>query len=337
MKQFLSFGLLLLCLIPTTYAQSWQEEMDQMQERLDQRRQHQQARIDLRYANQMRRLWIQMSLDRSPDAPLAPDPDLPRVYDPAAPIQVPGSEIMTTPEELGPPAQIASEPVMRQPADLPEVPAEISKDMTRLNRQLQAEYFGTQVIMKYDPKMEFSLGARITEDRIANYWEQLEGSEHELFMYQVLRQARSMRLNDWGLCQLIHASAKELYPNDKNAQVLFSWFCLSKAGYISTVSYDRDNLYLMLPTKQTLYGKVFLRGKQHKLYAIDLDGRELNLDKAKVFKQKYPEANRVLDLRLTEVPRFKGRKRSKTLKVQYYGTTYEVPLSLDKNLIDFYR
>jgi hypothetical protein len=337
MKQLLSIGLVLAALLSTGYAQSWQEEMDQMQERIQLRQKNQQTRLDLRYANQMRRLWIQMSLDKSPDAPLSPDPDVPRVYDPSGPMQLPGSEILITPENLGPESQIAQQPVMRKPEALPEIPAEVQSNLRNMNRQLQAEYFGTQVLMKYDSRMEFSLGSRITEDRIADVWEQLEKTEHEGFMYQLLRQGRSMHLNDWGLCQLINSTAKEMYPRDKNAQVLFSWFCLSKAGYISTVSYDREHLYLMVPAQQTLYGKVFLRGSAHKLYALDLDGAELDLDKARVFKQKYPDATRVLDLRLTETPQFRGKKQYKRLKMDYYGTSYSVPLAIDKNLIDFYK
>ncbi|MEM7373327.1 MAG: hypothetical protein AAF587_32175 [Bacteroidota bacterium] len=325
---------------PLTYAQTtWEKALEEMEQRIERKKQDQQDRLDLRFSNQMRRLWIQMALEKSPDAPGMPDPDNPTIFDPSSSLFPLDQEITVLPPLRNEPEQREDHTVSRMPRqELAPVPDDIREDMSRkLTRQVQADYFGSYMDLRYDAKMEFSLGSRITEDRIADLWENLEKTDHELLLYQLVRKSRTMNLNDWGFCQLLNTLAKEIYPRDKNARVMFCWFFLSKAGYISTVSYDNSNLYLMLPSKQVLYGKTYMNGKQHKLYAIDLDGESLELNRSKVFKQKYPEANRVLDFRIDRAPSFSRQAIRKNLSFSYYGERYTIPVELNRNVIEFYQ
>ncbi|RMG65403.1 MAG: hypothetical protein D6722_15985 [Bacteroidetes bacterium] len=339
MKRF-SLLVLALAMIPALSAQSWEEKMESMRARVEHRMNQQQRRVDLQYANQIRRLWIQMELEQPMDPPPLPEPDVPRVYTPQTIDPLPGQEWEVLPPTSDDPVyarELNPEPIPEVPAEaLPEVPQHIGAEMGKLDREVKAAYFGRQLALRYDSRMVFDLQERITEDRIADRWEQLEAAEHELLLYQLTRQARELGLNDWGFCQLVAATAREIYPRDKNARTLFSWFVLSKSGYISTVSYDRDRLYLLVPAKQVLYGMSFLRGGEHKLYALDLEGVQPELNSARVFRQKHPEAERVLDFRVRQAPTFPERPLRKTLEVAYGGHTYRVPVTLNRNLIDFY-
>jgi hypothetical protein len=126
-------------------------------------------------------------------------------------------------------------------------------------------------------------------------------------------------------------------PQDKNARVLLQWFLLSKMGYIATVAYERSRLHLLLPTQQTLYGKTYLSAKNQKLYAIDLEGDNLTVGEARVFSHKYPQATRVMDLRVTEAPRFRDQPRSRILSFTYRNQAYRVPIVGNRNLAAFYN
>ena len=338
----LPFLVFFLALLPGLSAQSWEEKMEAMRARVEHRMNQQQHRVDLQYANQIRRLWLQMELEQPMDPPPLPEPDIPRVYTPPAvsPQPQPDQEWEVLPPASDDPIyarELTPEPAPEVPAEvLAEVPGHIGAELDKLDRQLEAAYFGRQVALRYDSRMVFDLQDRVTEDRIADRWEQLESAEHELLLYQLTRQARTLGLNDWGFCQLVSAAARQIYPRDKNARTLFSWFVLSKSGYIATVSYDRDHLYLLVPAQQVLYGMSFLRAAEHKLYALDLEGDHPDLKAARVFRQKHPEAERVLDFRVRQAPVFPERPLRKVLKVKYGPQTYQVPVTLNRNLIDFY-
>ena len=141
-----------------------------------------------------------------------------------------------------------------------------------MDREAKISFFGKRITLKYDSKIEFRSGRSLSNNVIASHWESMDKAPHEFLIYQLMNEAKNLALNDWGFALLVNEAAREIYPGDDNAQTLFNWFCLSKAGYMSTVSYERNRIYLMLPSQQVLYGKSFLRGKAHKLYAIDLNG-----------------------------------------------------------------
>ncbi|MEZ4830097.1 MAG: hypothetical protein R3C61_28010, partial [Bacteroidia bacterium] len=160
---------------------------------------------------------------------------------------------------------------------------------------------------------------------------------YEYVVYQLTRQARDLRLNDWGYALLVNETAKEIFPHDKNARTLFNWFILTKSGYIATVSYEGNELFLMLPSKNVLYGKSYLQGKENKLYAIDLDGGNPQLLRAKVFQAQHPEAKKVMDFHVNSAPLFNGASKKKTVNFIYAGKTYSVPLEVNTDLVDFYE
>jgi len=212
----------------------------------------------------------------------------------------------------------------------------VASQIQRLEQEAQAEYFGQRLRFRYDPRMRFTLERRLTEHRVAESWKRLEQTEHELLVYQLTRQAQQLRLNDWGYAQLVAEASRQISPRDRNARVLLQWFLLSKAGYIATVGYNRDHLHLLMPTQQRLYGKTFIRGKEHKLYALDLEGRDLSVREAHIFAHHYPAARRVMDLRVSEAPALSRKLGSRQVKFSYGGQVYQIPIAVNRNLANFY-
>lgn len=318
-------------------AQSWEERLEAMEKRVQARQQAQQERIDLAFANQMRRLWVKADLQRGLPLPEIPEPSTPKVYDPDL---VPKGnqqdrELNAIPDDS---RSIALDAPAPAPAPTPAapVPDNIQREVASLEAAAQAEAFGSAFELRFDPRMRFRLSGRLSEHRVAEGWERLEQTEYELLLYQLTRQARELNLNDWGYAQLVARASRKVIPNDKNARVLLQWFMLSQMGYIATVAYERDRLHLLLPTQQTLYGKTYLSSKSQKLYAIDLEGEELSVGQAHVFAHKYPEASRVMDLRVREAPRFRPSVKQRTVPFQYLGQSYRVPVVANRNLVAFY-
>lgn len=336
--------ILCICLTSTVFAQDWKKKLEEQEKRIEQRKKAQKERVDIRFSNQLKRIWLKTELLEGDPLPQIKEPDNPRVFDPEKdekPEEV-KLRILPTDEEFTPKGQ--DEPLLRI-APVEEVEEEIEietkesvkEEINFLGAQASAMYFGANVNFRYDPDMRFSMDDRITEYKIASAWERLEKTDYQPLLYQLTREARRMRLNDWGFCLLLNESGKRIYPSDKNARTIFNWFMLSKSGYISTVSYERDQVFLLVPTKQVMYGKTYLKGKANKLYAVDFDGDDPKVRSAKVFSHKYPDTEKVLDLSIRETPRLGSQTKRKTLSFEYEGTAYRIPVEVNKNVIDFYQ
>ncbi|MCB0845271.1 MAG: hypothetical protein KDE26_18605, partial [Bacteroidetes bacterium] len=321
MKKIIFLSLILSGLAVSGFAQTYQEKLDRMRERIEMKLDNQQKRVDLQFSNQLRRMWVQMQFQQPEDRPSIPEPTDPRVYNPATNIHQGEVELRVDPN-FDPSPQYVESPVKDVKKNLIPRPApskeqdvavnEFVKDRAKkMDREVRVFYFGKSLKMKYDSKMEISSPRTLSSNSIAEHWEGLEEAPHEFLIYQLTNEAKIMNLNDWGFALLINETGKQIYPGDKNAQIMFNWFCLSKAGYMSTVSYERDQLYLMLPAYQVLYGKSFLRGKDHKLYAIDLDGGNPQLSRARVFQAAHPEAKKVMDFSVNSTPDFPESLRRK--------------------------
>ncbi len=318
-------------------AQDWSERNEAMQKRIEERMQAQQERINLAFDNQMKRIWINMNLEQEAPPPLI-EPDIPKAFAPDQAPQLPlePRQIIT----LEPEVQVAADPeVFRQPSAEPlaPVPTDVADGIAMLEQEASADYYGQSLSWRYDPRMRFNLSERITEHRVAESWKRLEGTDYELLVYQLTRYAQQYQLNDWGYTQLVASAAKQINPYDKNARVLLQWFLLSQSGYVATVGYERDHLHLLLPTQQRLYGKTFVRGKEHKLYALDLEGDDLDVRQAHIFPNHYPEATRIMDLRITQAPKLAPRIAKRTVNFTYRGRDYHIPFEFNRNVVDFYN
>ncbi|MEO0894966.1 MAG: hypothetical protein AAFY71_01005 [Bacteroidota bacterium] len=339
-----NIALILLCsfLMSTAFGQDWKRQMEDQERRIEQKMKDQQNRVDLRFANQLKRIWLQKDLEDAEEAPGIVNPEIPKVYNPQTDRQLEDVQLRILPPDETMVSKNA--PHLRiSPVDevMDEVVVEeseaASNEVAMLPGEMSASYFGSSIAFRYDPNMRFRLEGRITENKIAQAWERLERTEYDGLMYQITRETRRMRLNDWGYCQLINAAAKQIYPGDKNSQTIFNWFMLSKSGFISTVSYERDRVFLLVPTKQKMYGKTFLRGKSYKLYAVDFDGNDPHVKSAKVFSHKYPATKKVLDLSIKEIPRLGTASKKKYVSFDYEGKTYKIPVEVNRNVIEFYE
>ncbi|MDX2247734.1 MAG: hypothetical protein SF052_13200 [Bacteroidia bacterium] len=331
-----------LTLSVSAQVQTWEEKMESMRQRVQMKMENQQRRVDLQFANQMRRMWLQMQFFEGEAAPEIPEPSIPKVYDPAIRIPQNQQEMRVIPDlNLPSDEGLVYAPDLRlNPEPEPEVSAPdpaMEADVNRMNREVQLAYFGKQMALRYDSGMEFEMASVLNVNSIADQWEQLEKTPYEYLVYQLTRQARDLKLNDWGFAILVNETAKQIYPHDKNARTLFNWFVLTKAGYIATVSYEGNQLYLMVPSKHVLYGKSYLQGKEHKLYAIDLDGGNPELLRAKVFQAQHPEAKKVMDFQIKNTPVFPDQSKRKMMNFSYAGKTWAVPVEVNTNLVDFYE
>ncbi len=356
MKKNIIVLLSLMLSVTLLSAQSWKEKIEAMENRVQKKLENQQRTVDTRYANQMRRVWKEATLSDGIDVPPVPKPVNPQIFDPVitpkggateliivpapAPVDIPDPREVEVPVNELP--EMAPEPAPRahvEPGDdrREEGNAFIEKNIEALAATMNAQFFGAPVYLRYDRNMAFKPLVYINENQIADAWEQLDRTNYELFLYQLERYAERYKLNDWGYVQLINTVAHQVFPHDANSRTLFNWFCLSQSGYIATVCYTSNNLYLMMPSQHVLYGRTYLKGSEGaKYYVFDMDGGKPQLNRVRVFNNQFPKAQKTLNFELTDAPKLASRGRYKEFKVDYKGKRYQIPVRVNDNLLEFY-
>jgi len=174
---------MLLCLSSAAFAQDWKQKMEEQQKRIERKRQAQQERVDLRFANQLKRIWLQMDLEEGMDIPKIVEPDNPRVYDPSQDNNIQDVQLRILPSEEDLMPKGRQEPKLRI-APVEEVDEEveieeneeIKEEINFLEGTMRTSYFGSSVDLRYDPAMRFGIDGRITEYKIANAWKRLEST-----------------------------------------------------------------------------------------------------------------------------------------------------------------
>ncbi len=345
MKKHIIIFSALLMVVSLSPAQTWQEKLEMMEKRVKNKLDEQRLRVERQYAEQMRRVWMEASLLEGMAPPPEPKPVDPSFFDPAKGMPAQAEIILApVPDEkpLPPreeePVEVAPDPAPRAKApNLRPASSDMADGIARLDKKLSANFFGRDLILRYDSRALFEPMDYVNENHIADLWLKMDQSSHEMLLYQLQRYAEHMQLNDWGYCQLVNRAAKHIYPHSKNSRVIFNWFHLSKSGYIATVAYSRDRLYLMMPSEHVLYGKTYLKGENGlKYYVFDLDGTDPDLARVRVYDNKYPEASRKLDFAISRAPALAERIETRNLKFSYKGNDYSFPVKINKYLMGFY-
>ena len=354
--------LLLVLSISQAEAQSWKQKLKEMKDRVEAKVDRQQKQVDARYAEHLKRVWEKAEFVPAEDLYSLPKPDQLPIYDPTFDLTFGDEEFdfdifptnpdaandrpdfePITPSQKPQPRvrmeEIEEDQYNEIPSNIPagDFRGELSNEqLSKLNRQAVVDFFGSEFPLYYNSRIGLDFRGRLNESLIGDAWSQLDNAEHELVLYQFVRIANAQNLNDWGYCQLLNSAAKQLYPNDINAQTMFNLFFLSKSGYVVGVSYHANRMHLMFPSLQTIYGTTFLRGKNYKYYIVDLNGNTPKIDEGRVFNKTYPNAERIINFRFFQAPKLQERIVKRNLNFEYKGRDYEVPVSLNKNLVNFY-
>lgn len=347
-------------------AQSWKQKLKEMKDRIEHKVEAQQREVDARYAEHLRRVWQKVEFVDAPEPFDIPKPDQTPIYDPRLDESLDMEEFdfdvfptnpaaandrpdfsPIAPRRNPPEEELVEQPRQERDASFNELPADIpsgdfrselsSDQLQQLNRMASCDFYGTPFPLYYNDAIHFSFDQKLNERQVGDAWSRLEAGNYELLLYQFVRQANAQNLNDWAYCQLINSAAKHIYPGDYNAQTMFNLFFLSKSGYVVGISYHADRLYLMFPSLQTIYGTTFLRGKDYKYYIVDLNGGHPQVDEAYVFNKTYPDADRLINFRFFRAPKLAKDPMVRRLSFTYEDQKYNLPVRINRNLIDFYK
>ncbi len=171
------------------------------------------------------------------------------------------------------------------------------------------------------------------QEGITSFFSNAASSDYESLLTDIKKVSEKMNLNDWGIYLLVSKISDKTFTNQDNSKLL-SWFIFNKLGYAVKIALAKQNVVLMHYSKKVIYSTPNYNFDNKRYYVLANYAKD-GLGKVFSYKQDYPGSTKELDLSLDTLPKLEAKIESKTLTFSKSGEKYSVPISYNKNLIDF--
>jgi hypothetical protein len=300
---------------------------------------------DLEYARFMRKTWAEFQLMEQATTPLKPKPTVPPIAPKPTPDVPKPTPIAPKPTpDVPKPTPDVPKPTPDVPKPTPDVPKptpDVPKPTPDVpkppkNNTLDLMYYGLPLPIQYDPKFQMTLTQPLSEG-IPNAWIAMSEGDYTPIVAQLQHTMAATKLNDWGYVMWAYKFAQTRFPNDHNRQMLTACFLLTKAGFATKVGYaPTGDMVLLLRCDHVLYSRNYFMLNGGNYYIFDF-GKNVQLKNMRTYDAPEPVNARPFNFVCTQRPNM-GEKHNiiRTVKFPYNGQTYEVTMTYNKGLMDFY-
>lgn len=198
---------------------------------------------------------------------------------------------------------------------------------------VEVQLFGHTLNIIEDSKLKQSFNGKMSSDNIADFYAALASQPHDKVINDLTSTAKQLKLNPWGTAVLFHHYVQALNVSGHNAQQLTTWYLLVKAGFDARVAYNQ-NAFLLMPSKQALFGVTYFTFSGTRFYAVSLDGKQLSTGRAYTYDGKHAGANTPLDFDNNQQLLASSQIQQKDLSFQYQGQTHNIKLHYDLGQIE---
>lgn len=320
--------LLLIILVAITglFAQSdFEAWMEQQNQQFDNWKSQQ----DKEFSQFLEKGWSYYETESSAELDENPKPEnIPNPVDQSCPDLIVGEivDIAIDLEELKPP-EIAT---IEEEVQNEQIMYAVSKG----NETLKFEHWGLKFYLNYNKNMQIEALTTFSSSTIASFWSKISNTDFEVIHKDLLKMKDKFILNDWAFCQLIYRAGNEIYK-DPNMANLFTWFILTKSGYDSKVGYNEEEVYLLLATRNNIYGNPHLKLEEKDYYALDLGDRQSQPLNMYTYEGSYPDANDLIDLSIESSPYFDEVLVERKLSFSYLDSMYTIVVQQNQTLVEF--
>jgi hypothetical protein len=203
-------------------------------------------------------------------------------------------------------------------------------------KTLQVDYYGLPLHLRYQPQPQITLATPLKEKSVADFWYQFSDTNYEKLTDDLQSTRQDLALNDWAYCLLMNSTAKQIFPADANLQRLAVWFLLTKAGYEAKVGYSENEVFLLLPSQQVMYGVTYMTMDNKRFYVVSFDSKQ-KIGALYTYEGSYPDADAVIDLSVNEIPVLTEEKVNRTLEFSYNGQDYTLPVTYNRTVSAFFE
>ena len=203
------------------------------------------------FAEYLKKRWADYDVDQAEPAPIPdvlPQPEV--AQEPQPTQEVPQS--LPEPENT---VEIVKDIVVQEPEAKPAVNTKV----------LSVDFFGEILDIPCD-KDELPFMAALNEQNFSTMWSKYSDTTQPAVKH-LESYVASHHLNGWGSYQLVKRVSEQAYANNKpNERIALQAYLLSQLKYRAQVAMSRDDLVLLLPFKETIYGVTYLTIDSQKYY-----------------------------------------------------------------------
>ena len=274
--------------------------------------------LNLAFASYLEKEWKNYDLQK-PKPLIEKSVVTPPIYDNTTPPPTPEEVLVLS-------SPIVLEPVTPKPEYEPQ-PA------PKPQNSISTVFFGTSIGLKNITLPSVRLSG-ITEKDIAQYWKMLTGIPYTDMTDDVGRIKSELRLNDWGVYQLLNSLFKVYFSSGtNNEQVIYSVFMLNQLGYRAKIGRNGNQLIPLVAFKQDVYNSLyFMYGGNNAIKYSALNSSQKYLSEIQTCAIDYVETLKSMDLSVMTSPRFAVQAENKTLTTKQGS----FPVKYNRNIVDFY-
>jgi len=308
-----------------------QREKEMQQFKLDREKQIQQLaeqfdkyveQRDKEFSDYLKTRWKQFQVFQGLDVPEEPKPDVPPEYvEPEMP-KPPAALPVIIPENI--PSEKAPRPI------LPRITKQ-EPDQFPVNTY-DFDFYGYTVVFDCDKALEEKFKGDVSEVSISDYFTLMSKANYNHLIEQMVDYRNSMNLNDWAYYLLIRRVAENITGQDEKTSELLTWFILLRSGYRVKIAFFENELYLLIPSINQIYGKNFFQLDGFNYYLLKGELMELY-----TYEADFPDAQKIFDLNIYHPISFGETEGQRSLNFSYQGLETPVTITYNKNAIDFYN
>jgi hypothetical protein len=281
-------------------------------------------RVNAEFAEYMSRTWENFPASSAIPAPKPLEPVAPVVVEPE---KKPTIDLLPFDDiKPSPPPTPRPQPILPSETEMPE-----ETNATGSVPTYSFLFYNTECNVSLDNTHRFSL-SDVSEQNITQAWKILSGNQYNALIRDCLALRDQLNLCDWGYLQLLKTMSENFLSKTSNEAVLLQMFILTQSGYKVRIARTNNQLALLVPFRQTVYGYTYMTIGGTRYYVIN---KELKGQSFYICNQEFPKEQyfswQTRHPRLTE---------QLTTPKTFASTLYpemQVSIQSNKNLIDFYN
>ena len=277
-------------------------------------------KVNAEFAEYMRRPWTKREAEPPIPVPDRPKPPKPVVKDPN---RQPTYEPLPF-DGVTPVPRI--EPVPQPKMPLPDIV------IPQKRPKFSFMFYGTPCGVSLAEEHRFTLKGT-DENSVADVWKQLASDKYLPVFAECMAWRTKLGLCDWGYVRFVERLTEAFFPAEQqNEARLLQMYILTQSGYKVRIARTREQLALLLPSKEEIYKYSYLNLNDEKYYVIDTSLCKRSFH---VFEREFPE-EQFFSLQIPTHPLldFLPSEPQRLTSQRYPDLSVEI--SVNRNLIDFY-
>lgn len=191
--------------------------------------------------------------------------------------------------------------------------------------QPHTHFFGHKVAML--PLLNTALPslAKPSKKDLAKVWQTFSSHDHQRALADIKQAKTNLALGDWSLYLYLQQQVSQHYQEPKQ-QVSYLWFLLNKLGYHVKLAFDNAQVYLLIASSNTIYGKTFVQMQGQTYYLI---GTKQDSSPLYSYPGHYQSTNRPMTVNFEPLLETTKAEQVRRLAFEYQQQRQHVVISFD--------